>query len=77
MERQAHSPINWDLHRNLLSPEEGQELQNNVQMNGMSSPSMVHPTPPAPPPQPLWHQGLHHANWSRQNIHRSEMVSPS
>ncbi|XP_031372936.1 uncharacterized protein LOC116187995 isoform X2 [Punica granatum] len=79
VERQGRAPIDWDLHRNLLSPspaspEREQEMQRNEQMDdAINRPSMALPTPPAPPPQPLWHQGLHHSGWTRQSMHRSEI----
>ncbi|KAK4775111.1 hypothetical protein SAY86_010046 [Trapa natans] len=79
VERRARAPIDWDLHRNLLSPgpaspERDQEIRTNEQMdNTINRPSTVLPTPPAPPPQPLWHQGLHHNGWNRQNLHRSDI----
>ncbi|CAM0953252.1 unnamed protein product [Alopecurus aequalis] len=36
-------------------------------------PRLVIPPPPMPPRQPLWHSELHHNNWIRQNIHRSDI----
>ncbi|GMP22495.1 hypothetical protein CsSME_00000492 [Camellia sinensis var. sinensis] len=82
VERQAHAPIDWDLHRNLptpipASPERDQEQQRDEQ-NGnpndaMGRPSLVLPSPPVPPPQPLWHQDLHHSTWPRHGMHRSEL----
>ncbi|KAK4746886.1 hypothetical protein SAY87_025923 [Trapa incisa] len=79
VERRARSPIDWDLHRNLLSPgpaspERDQEMRMNEQMdNTINRPSVVLPVPPAPPPRPLWNQGLHHSGWNRQSMHRSDI----
>ncbi|KAK8651331.1 hypothetical protein V6N13_140938 [Hibiscus sabdariffa] len=80
VERQGRSPINWDLHRNLptpASPEHDQEQQrdeiNDDQNDTINRPSLVLPSPPVPPPQPLWHQDLHHTSWSRHGMHRSEI----
>ncbi|KAF5729450.1 hypothetical protein HS088_TW21G01616 [Tripterygium wilfordii] len=82
VQRQGHAPIDWDLHRNMPTPapasperdEEQQRIERNVgQRDGTNRPSLVLPTPPVPPPQPLWHQDLHHSSWSRHSIHRSEM----
>ncbi|KAL6977157.1 hypothetical protein U1Q18_025951 [Sarracenia purpurea var. burkii] len=82
VERQARAPIDWDLQRNLpipspVSPERDQEQQRNDQSGNqnatMGRPSLVLPSPPVPPPQPLWHQELHHSSWSRHSIHRSEL----
>ncbi|XP_017984995.1 PREDICTED: uncharacterized protein LOC18586548 [Theobroma cacao] len=80
VERQGRSPIDWDLHRNLptpASPEHDQEQQrdetNDDQNDAISRPSLVLPSPPVPPPQPLWHQDLHHTSWSRHSMHRSEI----
>lgn len=84
MERQGRAPIDWDLHRNLptptpTSPERDQEQQrdeqNEDQHDADNRPSLVLPSPPVPPPQPLWHQDLHHTSWSRHSMHRSEIVS--
>ncbi|KAE9589828.1 hypothetical protein Lalb_Chr21g0313071 [Lupinus albus] len=82
VERQGHAPINWDLHRNLptqtpASPErdpdqQGDEL-NEGQHEAINRPSLMMPSPPVPPPQPLWHQDLHQAGWSRHSMHRSEI----
>ncbi|KAM3295223.1 hypothetical protein ACQJBY_037852 [Aegilops geniculata] len=36
-------------------------------------PRLVIPPPPMPPRQPLWHSELHHNNWMRQNINRSDI----
>ncbi|WRX12693.1 hypothetical protein QQP08_005180 [Theobroma cacao] len=76
----SRSPIDWDLHRNLptpASPEHDQEQQrdetNDDQNDAISRPSLVLPSPPVPPPQPLWHQDLHHTSWSRHSMHRSEI----
>lgn len=80
VERQGRSPIDWDLHRNLpipASPEMGQDQQNDEQnddqQDGVGRPSIVLPSPPVPPPQPLWHQDLHHSSWPRHTVHRSEL----
>ena len=86
MERQTQAPIDWDLHRNFPSPspasperDQGQQRdgQNGDQNDAMGRPSLVLPSPPVPPPQPLWHQDLHHSSWPRHSLHRSELVSPS
>ncbi|KAH1064567.1 hypothetical protein J1N35_029554 [Gossypium stocksii] len=80
VERQGRSPIDWDLHRNLptpASPERYQEQQrdetNDNQNDASNRPSLVLPSPPAPPPQPLWQQTLHHTGWSRHSMHRSDL----
>lgn len=82
VERQGRAPIDWDLHRNLptptpTSPERDQEQQrdeqNDDQRDAINRPSLVLPSPPVPPPQPLWHQDLHHTGWSRHSMHRSEI----
>ncbi|KAH9768626.1 RING-type domain-containing protein [Citrus sinensis] len=82
VERQGRAPIDWDLHRNLptptpTSPERDQEQQrdeqNEDQHDADNRPSLVLPSPPVPPPQPLWHQDLHHTSWSRHSMHRSEI----
>ncbi|KAE9612163.1 hypothetical protein Lal_00022247 [Lupinus albus] len=82
VERQGHAPINWDFHRNLPTPipasperdsdQQGDEL-NQGQREAINRPSFVMPSPPVPPPQPLWHQDLHQTGWSRHSMHRSEM----
>ncbi|KAE7997113.1 hypothetical protein FH972_001773 [Carpinus fangiana] len=82
VERQGRAPIDWDLHRTLptptpASPEQDQEQQrdeqNDDQRDAINRPSLVLPSPPVPPPQPLWHQDLHHTGWSRHSMHRSEI----
>ncbi|MBA0692426.1 hypothetical protein Goari_009989, partial [Gossypium aridum] len=80
VERQGRSPIDWDLHRNLptpASPERYQEQQrdetNDNQNDARNRPSLVLPSPPVPPPQPLWQQTLHHTSWSRHSMHRSDL----
>ncbi|XP_047319951.1 uncharacterized protein LOC124923981 isoform X2 [Impatiens glandulifera] len=77
--RQAHAPIDWDLHRNLpipASPDhdlaQQREEQNEDQID-IGRPSLVLPSPPVPPPQPLWHQDLHHSSWTRHSMNRSEL----
>lgn len=82
VERQSRSPIDWDLHRNLPTPasrEPDQEQErgetNDAQNDAINRPSLVLPSPPVPPPQPLWHHDLHHTRWSRHSMHRSEIVS--
>ncbi|XP_022845402.1 uncharacterized protein LOC111368405 [Olea europaea var. sylvestris] len=78
VEGQGRSPIDWDLHRNLplpASPERDQDQhnddQNEDQHDAVGRPSLLLPSPPVPPSQPLWHQDLHHSSWSRH--HRSEL----
>ncbi|XP_011031593.1 PREDICTED: uncharacterized protein LOC105130682 [Populus euphratica] len=82
VERQGRSPIDWDLHRNLPTPtptsperdeEQQRDEQNEGQRDAVNRPSLVLPSPPVPPPQPLWHQDLHHTSWSRHSMHRSEL----
>ncbi|OVA17926.1 zinc finger protein [Macleaya cordata] len=81
VERRGRAPIDWDLHRTLPtppSPEQDQEQQRDDPTDDRpdvaARPPLVLPSPPVPPPQPLWHQDLHHANWPpRHSMHRSEM----
>ncbi|CAM8961047.1 unnamed protein product [Rhodiola kirilowii] len=83
VERRGHGPFDWDLHGSLPtptaddSPEQDQGHQRNAladdQTDGVVGPSMGLQSPPVPPPQPIWHQELHHANWARHSVHRSEM----
>ncbi|XP_061996475.1 uncharacterized protein LOC133714384 isoform X2 [Rosa rugosa] len=82
VERQSRAPIDWDLHRNLptptpASPVQDQDQQrdelNEDQHDAINRPSRVLPSPPVPPPQPLWHQDLHNTGWSRHSMHRSEI----
>ncbi|TYJ16007.1 hypothetical protein E1A91_A10G221300v1 [Gossypium mustelinum] len=80
VERQSRSPIDWDLHRSLptpASPAPDQERErgetNDDQNDTINRPSLVLPSPPVPPPQPLWHHDLHHTRWSRHSMHRSEI----
>uniref|UniRef100_A0ACD5XSU2 Uncharacterized protein n=1 Tax=Avena sativa TaxID=4498 RepID=A0ACD5XSU2_AVESA len=49
--------------------DEEQELRDATNVR----PRLVIPPPPMPPRQPLWHSELHHNNWIRQNIHRSDI----
>ncbi|KAK4761749.1 hypothetical protein SAY87_029633 [Trapa incisa] len=77
VERQERAPIDWDPYRNSLSPSPAspvrdQEMLRNEQMDdAIGRPSVV---PPAPPPQPFEHQGLHHNGWSRHAMyHRSDI----
>nr|KYP60670.1 Protein neuralized [Cajanus cajan] len=82
VERQGQAPIDWDLHRNLptptpASPERDPDQQGDERDEGqretINRPSLVLPSPPVPPPQPLWHQDLHQTGWSRHSMHRSEI----
>ncbi|KAM1048914.1 hypothetical protein ACFX2C_028076 [Malus domestica] len=82
VERRSHAPIDWELHRNLPTPtpaspeidqEQQRDEQNEDQHDAINRPSLVLPSPPVPPPQPLWHQDLHHTGWSRHSMHRSEI----
>ncbi|KAL2943167.1 Protein neuralized, partial [Bienertia sinuspersici] len=78
VERQGRDPIDWDLHRNLptatapLRDQESQPVEQNIS-DTINRPPLVLPSPPLPPPQPLWQQGLHQANLSRHGMHRSEL----
>ncbi|KAM7467860.1 hypothetical protein LguiB_015422 [Lonicera macranthoides] len=80
VDRRGRSPIDWDLHRNLptsASPDRDQEQQRDEQNedphDAIGRPSLVLPSPPVPPPQPLWHQDLHQPSWPRHSMHRSEL----
>ncbi|KAM0023226.1 putative transcription factor C2H2 family [Helianthus debilis subsp. tardiflorus] len=76
--RQGRAPIDWDLHRNLptpASPEGDQEHRQDEQTDENQHdgrPSLVLPSPPVPPPQPIWHH-LPYSSWSRHTMHRSEL----
>ncbi|KAI3517186.1 hypothetical protein L1887_16397 [Cichorium endivia] len=77
VERQSRAPLDWDLHRNM-SPESGEQIdrneQNENQNEAIGRPSITLPSPPVPPPVPVWHHhDLNHSNWSRHSIHRSEL----
>ncbi|KAM7268636.1 hypothetical protein ACFE04_010802 [Oxalis oulophora] len=82
VERQGRAPIDWDLHRNLPTPspssperdlEQHRDEQNDDQYDAVDRPSLVFPSPPVPPPQPLWHQDLHQTSWGRHGMRRSEL----
>ncbi|GAB2276832.1 hypothetical protein Dimus_011545 [Dionaea muscipula] len=78
VERQGRASIDWDLHRNLptAAPTQDDRGEQGVEQNegdNIPRPSLVLPSPPVPPPQPLWHQDLHQANWHRHSLHRSEL----
>ncbi|KAJ8490460.1 hypothetical protein OPV22_012181 [Ensete ventricosum] len=79
VERQGRAPIDWDLQTSLPSPispededNQGDDLNQEIQ-DVVDRPQSVFPPPPLPPRQPIWRTGLHHNNWSRQNMHRSEI----
>jgi hypothetical protein len=80
VERQGRAPpIDWDLP--VASSPEQQQQQQQQQVDDdhhNSRPSIALPSPPVPPPQPIWHQHLHHSNWPhppppRPNLHRTEL----
>ncbi|KAK6929137.1 hypothetical protein RJ641_005342 [Dillenia turbinata] len=79
VERQGRSHIDWDHYRNLSAPVSPQQVQEqrrdeqNEDQRDASVRPLVLSAPPVPPPQPLWHQDLHHANWPRHSVHRSEL----
>ncbi|XP_075513485.1 uncharacterized protein LOC142548818 isoform X1 [Primulina tabacum] len=80
VQRQGRAPIDWDLDRNLplsASPVREQpaldDEQNQDELGTIGRPSLVLPTPPLPPPQPIWHQALRHSGWPRHSVHRSEL----
>ncbi|XP_020247759.1 uncharacterized protein LOC109825328 [Asparagus officinalis] len=79
VQRQGRAPFDWDLQRPLpspASPEEDQVFRGdplNQDQQGVPRPPLVLPSPPVPPPQPLWNSGLHPNNWTRQSIPRSDI----
>ena len=84
VDRRGRAPIDWDLHRTLPTPtsasppqdqDQRRDEQNEEQNDAGNRPSLVLPSPPVPPPQPLWHHDLHHTSWSRHTMQRSEIVS--
>ncbi|KAL8166856.1 hypothetical protein V2J09_008355 [Rumex salicifolius] len=74
MERQGRSPIDWEINENLPVPTpspQNQDVQSEADI--IVRPALVLPSPPVPPPQPLWHQDIRHAHWPRHAMHRSEL----
>jgi hypothetical protein len=67
------SPVLQGQEQQHGDDEEEQELRDATNVR----PRLAIPPPPMPPRQPLWHSELHHNNWIRQNIHRSDIVSIS
>ncbi|XP_068640531.1 uncharacterized protein [Aristolochia californica] len=81
VQRQGRSPYDWDLHRAMPTPvatvpNQGRQRddQNDEQSDAVTRPPLVLPSPPVPPPQPLWHQDIHQSTWPRHGMHRSEIV---
>ncbi|KAG1362619.1 zinc finger CCCH domain-containing protein 13 [Cocos nucifera] len=79
IQRQGHAPLDWDLQGTIPAPslEEDQGQQRDdpsqEQQEAISRPPLVLPPPLIPPPQPLWRSELHHNNWTRQNMHHSDI----
>ncbi|XP_021718873.1 uncharacterized protein LOC110686567 [Chenopodium quinoa] len=78
VQRQGRAPVDLDLHRNLpTSVTSRRDLESQPEESNASDTDnrvpLVHPSPPVPPPQPLWQRTIHHANWSRHSMHRSEL----
>ncbi|XP_073019920.1 LOW QUALITY PROTEIN: uncharacterized protein [Primulina eburnea] len=80
VQRQGRAHVDWDLHRNLphpASPVRNQHQQrdelNEDRHDATRRPSLVLPTPPVPPPRPLWHSALRHTRWGHHRIQRSEL----
>ncbi|KAI3950347.1 hypothetical protein MKW92_027339 [Papaver armeniacum] len=80
VERQGRPPANWGFNRAMSMPmptsqdqdqEDTADGQNEGQLDTRPPPFSL-PSPPAPPPQPLWHHELHHTNWPRHSMHRTE-----
>ncbi|XP_042388678.1 uncharacterized protein LOC121980631 [Zingiber officinale] len=74
VQRQGTTQFDWDLGRPLPTPApEEDEDQSRDDQNQATRRSNVFPAPPLPLRPPLWNSGLHHNNWTRQNMHRSEI----
>ncbi|XP_042393434.1 uncharacterized protein LOC121984531 [Zingiber officinale] len=74
VQRQGTTEFDWDLGRPLPTPApEEDEDQTRDDQNQATRRSNVFPAPPLPLRPPLWNSGLHHNNWTRQNMHRSEI----
>ncbi|KAJ6793059.1 Uncharacterized protein M6B38_112570 [Iris pallida] len=83
VQRQVHSPLDWDIQGSLPTPASPEEdlnrqadVQNPDQQDSVTRPPLVNlviPPPPVPPRQPLSYSDLHHSNWSRQSMHHSEI----
>ncbi|KAK8969548.1 hypothetical protein KSP40_PGU007886 [Platanthera guangdongensis] len=80
VQRQDRSPLDWDIQRPWATPslpERDQRQQRDAPVqesqDSVARPAVVLQSPPAPPPQPLWHPGLRNNNWNRHRMHRSEI----
>ncbi|WOL05401.1 hypothetical protein Cni_G14129 [Canna indica] len=77
VQRQRRAPFDWDLDRPLPTPtpEEDQDQRRYDPNQNIQDTVMrvnVFPPPSLPPRPPQWHSDLHHNNWARQDMHRSE-----
>lgn len=84
VERQGRGPLSLSLEGAPAAaatpdpPVQGQEQRRDEEEPELRDannvrPRLVIPPPPMPPRHPLWHSELHHNNWMRQNIHRSDI----
>lgn len=77
VQRQGHTPLDWDLQGPPALPERDQGRQrdapNQEPQDPVDRPPIALQSPPTPPPQQMWHSGLHHDNWNRHAMHRSEI----
>ncbi|RDY01844.1 hypothetical protein CR513_14782, partial [Mucuna pruriens] len=76
VERQGHAHVEWELQETTPSPlaeqDSGQQSRDPI-VGPQGNSSLDRPSPPIPPPQPLWDRHSRHDNWSQSDINNQRL----